>query len=343
MMLVRPVKTDDLSQLYSLASQAGIGLTTLPADEDYLSARIDSSIRAFGSGKQSAGDNCYLLVIENTETKKVLGTSGIIPAIGTSKPFYTYKLNTIVKHCPNLNIYNQYEILTLTNDFTGSSELCSLFLSPDFRGGGNGLLLSKSRFLMIANQPQKFSHRLIAEMRGVSDKQGDSPFWQSIGRHFFKMDFAQADKINGQGQQQFIAELMPQHPVHVSLLSKKAQMVIGKVHQHTEPALKILQQEGFEYRGYVDIFDAGPTIEANTEKIASIKQSFLAEVKIAQSSSTGKSKQLAIVANTNVENFRSCLLKIDKNQLEANQLTISAEVADALLVDNKDKIRVKCY
>jgi arginine N-succinyltransferase len=32
-------------------------------------------------------------------------------------------------------------------------------------------------------------------MRGISDEQGHSPFWESLGRHFFKMEFSQADYL----------------------------------------------------------------------------------------------------------------------------------------------------
>ena len=52
---------------------------------------------------------------------------------------------------------------------TGTAELCSLFLHPDWRRDGNGSLLSKSRFLFLAEFPEYFSPRVIAEMRGVSD------------------------------------------------------------------------------------------------------------------------------------------------------------------------------
>lgn len=36
--------------------------------------------------------------------------------------------------------------------------------------------------------------------------------------------------------------------------------VIGKVHQQTLPALRLLEQEGFRYNGYVDIFVGNKSI-----------------------------------------------------------------------------------
>jgi arginine N-succinyltransferase len=30
-------------------------------------------------------------------------------------------------------------------------------------------------------------------MRGFSDEEGRSPFWESVGNHFFSIEFAKAD------------------------------------------------------------------------------------------------------------------------------------------------------
>jgi arginine N-succinyltransferase len=57
-----------------------------------------------------------------------------------------------------------------------------------------------------------------------------------------------------------VAELMPRHPVYVNLLPER-RAAIGEVHDDTQPARVLLEQEGFRYEGYVDIFDAGPTLE----------------------------------------------------------------------------------
>lgn len=37
-------------------------------------------------------------------------------------------------------------------------------------------------------------------MRGFSDQNGHSPFWDSLGYLFFDMDFAAADYLSGVGQ-----------------------------------------------------------------------------------------------------------------------------------------------
>lgn len=85
-----------------------------------------------------------------------------------------------------LNVYNALPTLFLSNDHTGSSELCTLFLDPDWRKEGNGYLLSKSRFMFMAAFRDKFNDKVVAEMRGVIDEHGYSPFWQSLGKRFFR-------------------------------------------------------------------------------------------------------------------------------------------------------------
>lgn len=172
-----------------------------------------------------------------------------------------------------LNIYREIPTLFLANDLTGNSELCSLFLHADYRNGLNGRMLAKARLLFIAEYPQLFGNKIIAEMRGMSDDTGRSPFWESLGRHFFKMEFSQADYLTGVGNKAFIAELMPKFPLYTCFLSEDARAVIAQVHPDTEPALSMLKSEGFNYQGYVDIFDAGPAVECETAKIRAVRDS----------------------------------------------------------------------
>ncbi len=95
-------------------------------------------------------------------------------------------------------------------------------------------------------------------MRGVIDEQGYSPFWESLGKRFFAMEFSRADYLCGTGQKAFIAALMPKHPLYIDFLSPEAQAVIGKVHPQTAPARTVLEKEGFRYLNYIDIFRRRP-------------------------------------------------------------------------------------
>ncbi|USR41380.1 arginine N-succinyltransferase [Ectopseudomonas hydrolytica] len=270
-MIVRPVRNADLPALIDLARSTGTGLTTLPANEERLAHRVDWAEKAF-RGQAERADADYLFVLED-DAGKVVGISAVAGAVGLREPWYNYRVGLTVCASQELNIHRQVPTLFLANDMTGNSELCSLFLHADHRTGLNGRLLSKARFLFIAEFRELFGDKVIAEMRGMSDASGRSPFWESLGRHFFKMEFCQADYLTGVGNKAFIAELMPKFPLYTCFLSDEARAVIGRVHPDTEPALSMLKAEGFSYQGYVDIFDAGPAIEAETAKIRAVRDS----------------------------------------------------------------------
>jgi len=266
----KPV-TLDLAAAEALGRSTGTGLTTLPANEERLTHRVGWAEKTF-RGDAGRGDADYLFVLENDEGR-VVGISAIAGAVGLREPWYNFRVGLTVSASQELNIYREIPTLFLANDLTGNSELCSLFLHADYRTGLNGRMLAKARLLFIAEFPHLFGNKIIAEMRGVSNDAGRSPFWESLGRHFFKMEFSQADYLTGVGNKAFIAELMPKFPLYSCFLSEDARNVIGKVHPDTEPALSMLKSEGFSYQGYVDIFDAGPAVECETTKIRAVRDS----------------------------------------------------------------------
>ncbi|MFJ3369558.1 arginine N-succinyltransferase [Pseudomonas sp. NPDC086251] len=270
-MIVRPVHVTDLPALLALVRLAGRGLSTLPASEERLAHRLRWAQRTFAEQVERA-DADYLFVLEDDD-QQVVGVSALSGAVGLREPWYNYRVGLTVSSSPDLGIQRQIPTLFLNNEMTGQSEICSLFLRPDQRQGHNGRLLSLARLLFVAEYPHLFGDKLIAELRGSADEQGCSPFWDSLGRHFFKMDFSHADHLSGLGNKSFIAELMPRQPLYTCLLTEQAQAVIGKAHPNTEPALKILTAEGFAHKGYIDIFDAGPVIEAPISKIRTVRDS----------------------------------------------------------------------
>ncbi|MDH5433194.1 MAG: arginine N-succinyltransferase [Gammaproteobacteria bacterium] len=336
MMVIRPVALTDLNDIVVLASQTGTGLTTLPNNPAHLEEKIRQSLRAFDKTTFPPLDETYLFVLEDTSNSKVVGTSGIVAAVGTTKPFYTYKINQEVHFSETTNVYKDHQFLTLTNDFTGDAEICTLFLSPEHRGGGNGQLLSKSRFLFMADHHERFGQNVVAEMRGQSDDQGHSPLWESLGRHFFDMDFAEADKENGQGNSQFIAELIPHHPIYINLLSKEAQDILGMVHPDTRPAEQMLIAEGFRYTGYIDIFDGGPTIESPVSNVKTVRESLLYPIKTG--TLEGKEIRKAMLSNRQLKNYRACLAQV---AVDDEYVVLSNEMAINLQVSEGDTIRVK--
>ena len=273
MLFLRPVTLHDHGELLALAQQAGIGMTSLPADGLVLEKKIARAVASFEGHKEALGDEAFLFVLEDSETKALAGSAGVVCHVGLKTPFYSYKLSTIVQASPEVGVYSRQRVLHMVNDYTGVSEIGSLFLQDAYRQGGMGRFLSRARFLMMAAFPHLFAERVIAEIRGVQDEKGESPFYKHLAQHFFQMPFQSADFINATQGSQFISDLMPKYPIYVNLLHPAAQEVIGKPFGASEGAMHLLQKEGFIYQGYVDLFDAGPTMQIERRNIETIRNS----------------------------------------------------------------------
>ncbi|MEH6822553.1 MAG: arginine N-succinyltransferase [Motiliproteus sp.] len=333
MMLIRPIQRHDWEALWGLAQQTGPGFTSLQPDEAAVRRKLEWALESF-SAPEPLAEALYLFVLEDLSTDQVIGLCGIESAVGLREPWYNYRVGTLVHASRELKVYNPMHTLTLSNDHTGHSEICTLFLDPDYRHSKNGSLLSKSRFMFMAEYPQRFTENVIAEMRGRSDTRGVSPFWEGLGRHFFSMDFAQADLLSGQNKV-FIAELMPRNPIYTNLLPQDAQDAIGQTHDNTTPARRLLENEGFHYSGYIDIFDGGPLLQARLRNIRVVRESQHYKVQIAELQHQGEPY---LIANTQPNGFRCCLSPV---ALQANHIvTVTPVIAAALHVNAGDTVRI---
>jgi arginine N-succinyltransferase len=300
MLVVRAITTSDLDALLDLASQVGTGMTTLKPDRTMLGDRITVAVASFAQ-TIAPEERDYMFVMEDTSSGRLAGVCAIKGAVGLTEPFYNYRIGTLVHSSRELDIFTRMDTLYLSNDLTGSTELCSLFLHPDYRFGHNGKWLSKSRFLFIAQFPHLFTEKLIAEMRGFQAEDGSSPFYEGLGRHFFKMDFDHVDDLTALGKKSFIAELMPRQPLYVAYLPDDAQAVIGTVHRNTAPARKLLEQEGMHFEGYIDIFDAGPVLQGRVSELRAVRDSVLVT---AVEGAAPPDSEHTLISNTVLQDFR---------------------------------------
>ncbi|MCO7189836.1 MULTISPECIES: arginine N-succinyltransferase [unclassified Pseudoalteromonas] len=339
MMILRPIQKSDYSALLNIAQESGHGFTSLPVNEELLQNKIERSVASFGKETDVPFDEGYLFVLEDSETGEVVGTSAIEAAVGLDDAFYHYHLSKVIHSSRTLNVYKAVDILTLCNDYTGATELCTLFLRDKYRRGLNGKLLSKSRFMFINQHRDRFADTVIAEMRGVSDENGDSPFWQWLEEHFFSMDFPTADYLTGIGQKVFIAELMPKYPIYVNLLSKEAQSVVGEVHDNTRPAIELLKSEGFTFNGYVDIFDAGPTVEAKVDNIRTVREVRKYTVRIDDAIQIDAEGSPVMIANDKLAGYRATALTLTLPE-KATEVAIPGAVAKALQIADGDTVSI---
>jgi arginine N-succinyltransferase len=321
MKVIRPIRSTDIDALLHMAQTAGAGFTSLPPVREFLQKKIELSEASFAAEVSEPGHQRYMFVLEDVTSGRVGGCCAVEAACGLDEPFYNYHVGLTVHASHELKVYSRTPTLYLSNDYTGASVLVSLYLAPDFRGGGAGRLLSKCRFAFMAQFTQRFAGKIIAEMRGV-------------GRHFFSIDYDRAEHIVGMGNKAFIAELMPKHPIYTLLLSPEAQTVMGRVHPQTAPALHLLEQEGFRYQGYIDIFDGGPTVEAPLADIRSVRRSRLVKAALGQPAGRLGSH---LVANTELGGFRCALAELAPG---AEAVELPAELAAALNIKAGEAVRV---
>jgi len=332
MLVVRNAVENDLEPILELARGIGPGMTTLKPDRASLRNRLGIVAASF-AGQAAAHEADYLFVLEDLAQRRVCGVSAIKGAVGVNEPFYNYRISTSVHSSADPLRVNRVQSLHLCHDLSGASELCSLYLHPDYRQGLNGKLLSKSRLLFIAQFPQLFSQKIFAEMRGYLSADGTSPFWESVGRHFFHMDFQEADDRCGMGDRQFIELLVPRLPLYTHLLGREAREAIGKTHPETVPARRLLEQEGLNFDGFIDIFDAGPVLQANVRDLRAVRESRRLEAKAGEPGGG----TISLVASTGRQAFRVIAAETDPHAAAAG---FSPAALEALACEAGAQVRV---
>ncbi|BCA57782.1 arginine N-succinyltransferase [Sphingomonas sp. HMP6] len=298
--VIRAAHDGDLQPLYEMAKLTGGGFTNLPPDRAALTAKLERSAAAFARTEETKADDLFVLVLENTATGEVRGTCQIFTHVGQSYPFYSYRLGTLTQHSKELGRTFRADMLGLTTDLEGCSEVGGLFLHPGERAGGLGMLLARARYLFIAGHRARFADRVLAELRGIIDEAGGSPFWDGLAGRFFGMNFQDADQFNAVRGHQFIADLFPKHPIYIAMLPESARAVIGLPHPSGRAAMRMLENEGFAYENYVDIFDGGPTMLAKTNHVRTIRDAKSARV-VAIDADGGDA---ALVARGRLADFR---------------------------------------
>lgn len=328
---IRPVRREDFDQLRAFARITGGGMTNLPDDDRGLLERIDRAVASFSGGATRPGAEVYMTVLE--DAGKILGTAGVFASIGLKEGFINYKLIDEVHYSAEFDRTTRRTVLMPSHDFTACAEVGMLFVSPEARRGGWGKVLARSRYLFIAQKPEIIADHICAELRGWRGPNGEQPFWESVGRLFFEMDFTDADLHNATHGNQFIQDLMPRHPVYAVFLSPEARACIGKPHDSAKAAYDMLIDEGFEWDQYIDIFDGGPLVDAKTNQIRTIRESRLKRIAAIGDVDKG---QTMLMASGAVSTFR-CVR--ETAEVDGESLIISEEAAAALNVKTGDSVR----
>ncbi|OUS39653.1 hypothetical protein A9R01_00730 ['Osedax' symbiont bacterium Rs2_46_30_T18] len=328
MLFIRPSKLTDLDALLAISNNVGDGMTSMPKCAKSWELKLQSSANAFNPDNSGQQD-CYFMVLEDSDSGDIAGTTAIYNGIGTTQPFYSYQRSTITNKSITLNTSKQNETLTLVEHFKGATEVGSLFLLPQYRKPGVGQMLARARYLLMADATERFSDKVMAELRGWFNEAGDSPLWQALGSKFFDMPFQNAVTIAATEGSAFITELMPKHPIYVDLLPQAAREVLSKPNDSSAPALRMLEKEGFRHSGLIDLFDGGPSVDIKLSEIKTIKDS-----RVSQFQSTDQLKgsdQDFYITNTSLNDF--CMTMAKGRISDNGTLLLAQQTIDLLKLD----------
>lgn len=314
MIIVRPAALSDQPGIEKLILEAEAPVSSLPQEREYLAKRIQQSIESFANDNDSPGLDRFLFVLFDEKNSEVLGTAGLSAVAGSEGPFYNYRIDEVIHASKAHGVYNPVQMLSLSHDLSNTTLLSSFTLARRLRESEYRDLLSRARLMFMALSRSRFQKRCIAELQGVvrnDDRySGTSPFWENVGRHFFDIDYTEADQHVMTRGKTFIAELMPPYPLYLPMLHDDARAVIGLPHDRVRPNMRFLQKQGFELSHYVDIFDAGPVLEIKTDKLLAGQRIVTKQARMTSSSHSYAEGGSMIAMNDRPEEFRAALVNL---------------------------------
>ena len=342
MFVVRPVALTDIDALEAMAAVTMPGVHTMPRTREKIVQSVERSLASFAAHVDIPSEESYLFVLEHVLEQSgsgaIVGTAAIHASAGSNGTYFSFRNDVIQQVSRDLNISHSVHALTLCSELTAYSQLSGFFVSNRASAGLEAALLSRARLLFAVLAPHRFADRFFVPLAGVTDQDGQSPFWEALGRKFFKMDFLAAERIIGGARNRtLIVELMPHYPVYVPLLPGDAQAVMGQIHGDGELAFNLLTEEGFEADDYIDIFDGGPILQAHKNALRSFSGSLVRQVAQAE---PGKSADLMVnyaIAASNEQNFRAITVACPAVET-TDCVVLSQDAQDALMAGPGDSV-----
>jgi len=336
-LMLRPIAASDLDALVALAGQ--LDSMNLPSDRGFLEARIETSLRSFGSEITDWREGVYVFALEDTDAKRCVGTSTIVAKHGRpGMPYFWLEETREERRSAELARRFLHTKLQLRSTEHRPTEIGGLILAPTYRRHPEkcGKALSIVRFAYISMHPARFEREVIAEMLSPFESPGQNLLWDAFGARFTGLPYREADHLSSRTKQ-FIADLFPRDPVYVTLFPPAVQAVIGQPGETAKAALRILEKIGFHYLGQVDPFDGGPYYGAARESIAPVRdrrQLVLPGAVLERP--MPQVATLALLAAQGPKGFRATVVPLDGDGAPL----VSAQCREALGVAGGDRVHV---
>jgi arginine N-succinyltransferase len=120
------------------------------------------------------------------------------------------------------------------------------------------------------------------------------------------------------------------------MLPEAARAVIGIPHPSGRAAMRMLEEEGFAWENYVDIFDGGPTMTVRTDQIRSVREAEESRIAaIDDRLGDQKEGEKRLVTVGQLSDFRACYGWIERDD---DAIRIDRGAAKTLGVDKGDSI-----
>jgi arginine N-succinyltransferase len=269
---IRGAVLTDEDQLLAVAHH--LNTVNLPDDRTAIQGILDHAVKSFTGAIKDPKRREYVFVLVDTAQDKIVGTSMIIAQLGRKDAPYIY-FDVILeeRYSATLDRHFSHTTLSIGYSYNGPTEIGGLILAPDYRKAADrlGQFISYVRFLYIRMHRDLFRDEVLAELLPPLEPDGTSHLWDSVGHKFTGLSYAEADRLSKQNKE-FIRGLFPEGSIYATLLSAKAQEVIGKVGVQTRGVEKMLRRIGFRYAERVDPFDGGPHFTAPTDEVSLVQR-----------------------------------------------------------------------
>jgi arginine N-succinyltransferase len=263
MWTIRPLRPGDAADLARLLGPALAG-----TDDPALDQLVAESRQALdGDGPVP---HRLVLVLEEA-AGGLLGALTLAGSTGLDLPRSSYRTGTVVHASAELRMFHRAQTLLLCNDLTGCAELGLPVMAAADDARRLLRLLVDGALLFVATHPDRFAATLVCELPGIGGAHGASPFWQGLGRHFHAGPLPPDSSFFPAAQRSHIARLMPKHPLYSALLGPDAQACIGRHAASAQALAEALHAQGLRHRGQVNLFDAGPVLEAEVGDLAAVR------------------------------------------------------------------------
>lgn len=334
MYLIRQSRPEDWEGILEVARF--LDTVNLPADKAHIEKILELSEGSFQETIEPSARE-YLFVLEETDSKRVIGTSMIHSQHGTKRaPHVYFSVLKDERYSQTIDRYFVHEVLRLGYNYDGPTEIGGLILLPEFRRSKFklGKLLSFTRFLFIAMHRSVFRDNVMAELLPPLEPDGTSVLWEQMGKRFTNLTYQEADLLSKENKE-FIHTLFPHGVIYTSLLSQEIRDLIGQVGAETRGVEKMLRRIGFRYARQIDPFDGGPHFTARTDEITVVRDS--KPMLVSPVDGADASRPWAIVARHNEGGFRALGTRVIPNA-DHDTLGLTEPVRDVLGVKPGDRV-----